>query len=553
MITKSGVTPWRSGFAPAEGPNVPSPQGHGPGEPGIQSPRASKEILLVEDDLGIRNALKGVLEDEGYLVRTAANGVEALQILRSGATPNLIVLDLRMPEMDGWEFRAAQKNDPELMAIPVLAVSADGSAKAAAIDAAVYLRKPLSTDTLLNAVAQILAQADRQQLLKELAEAERFAALGRLAASAGHEINNPLTSVSISFDLAVAQVNRLLGRSGPHAVPAQDLVVLGEFLRECRVGLDRIRDIVRQLQGLSRSDVQHGRFSLNDLLDESVAMARHQVEHRARVQRMYGDVPAIAGDRSALGQVFLNLILNAVQALPEGEANQNEVALTTYVRGKEVVAEVRDTGVGIAGDVLPHIFDPFYTTKPMGEGTGLGLAVSFRIVADHGGRIEVESAVRRGSSFRVVLPVAPQQDAPTPAPVTNVAPEPVGVRARILVIDDAAPLGRAISRGLAEYDVTVVTRAEEAFARLAANEPFDVVVCDVVMPELSGRAVHERLRSDWPELARRTIFMTAGAFTPESREFVRGTSQPVLTKPFTIDELCAAIQKVMDEANELRN
>jgi signal transduction histidine kinase len=371
-----------------------------------------KRILLVEDDHSIREAVHGVLEDAGYQVLQAKNGRDALERLRSGGPPDLIVLDLRMPVMDGWEFRAAQKNDPNLASIPVLAVSADGSAKAEAIAADGYLRKPLNSSTLLETVGRILDQAERQRLLGRLEEAERFAALGRLAAGVGHEINNPLTYVSMNVELVVSELDLWLaqdvGGSGFfRSMPSpQKLASFREMLDESRGGLRRIRDVVKNLQNLSRPPGgKHELFSLNELLDESLAMARNHVEHRATVVKSYGTLPALSGDRSALGQVFLNLLLNAAQAMPDGRADQNEIAVTTSALEGEVAIDIRDTGAGIPRDVLPHIFEQFYTTKPIGEGTGLGLAVSHRIVADHGGQILVDSEIGRGSTIRVVLPL----------------------------------------------------------------------------------------------------------------------------------------------------
>jgi two-component system cell cycle sensor histidine kinase/response regulator CckA len=515
-----------------------------------RGPGATREhIFLVEDDRSIRAALQGILEDEGYAVTATENGRQALERLRSSVAPDLIVLDLRMPVMDGWEFRAAQKSDPALARIPVLALSADGSAKAAAIDAQAYLRKPLNADALLNAIGRILGEADRQNLLRRLEEAERFAALGRLAASVGHEINNPLAYVSMNVDLAVTELEQFLGRGGVGAGSA-GIADLPSLFRECRVGLDRIRDVVRDLQRLSRqSEVRRETLSLNDLLDESLAMARNQVEHRARLRKLYGEVHPVVGDRSALGQVLLNLLLNATQALPDGQADSNEITLRTYMQGATVVVEVGDTGAGISPQVLPHIFDPFFTTKPIGEGTGLGLAVSCRIVTDHGGRIDVESEVGRGSLFRVVLPVAqtPIREASSEG---GSSPGRAAPRARILVIDDLPAFGRTISRALTEHDVTVVARADEAFALLLSNEKFDVVLCDLLMPEMGGRGVFERLKVDWPQLASKVIFMTGGAFTPESREFLEQFPRTVLTKPFSLDELRAAVRFLIEDRGD---
>jgi signal transduction histidine kinase len=536
------------------GTSTGGPPGGDPARRGRRPPTVKKEILLVEDDRGIRDTVKEVLEDEGYAVATAENGRDALETLRSGASPDLIVLDLRMPVMDGWQFRAAQKSDAAIADIPVLAISADGSAKAEAIDAHAYLRKPLSTEALLEVVSRIIADGEREALLGRLEEAERFAALGRLAASVGHEINNPLAYVSMNVELTT---HELASHARRPAAP-MDLDALLTMLRECRVGLDRIRDVVKDLQRLSRtSQPRREPFSLNELLDETLAMARNHVEHRATVRKAYGQLPPAVGDRSALGQVLLNLILNAAQALPEGRADVNEIALTTLAADGELTVEIRDTGTGIAPEVLPHIFDPFFTTKRIGEGTGLGLAVSCRIVADHGGRIDVASELGRGSAFRVVLPLVepaaadrPESAAAADRPMPLVRP----ARARVLVIDDVAAVGQTIAAALSEeYDVTVVTRASDAFSRLGAGETFDVILCDLLMPKIGGREVFERLSAEWPHAAPNVVFMTGGAFTPESREFLDRSGQRILAKPFRIDELRAVVEAQLGERDRRRN
>jgi signal transduction histidine kinase len=527
--------------------------GGGPGAHGGGWTAGARKILLVEDDRSIRDALQGLLEEEGYGITTAENGRQALDLLKSNPAPDLIVLDLRMPVMDGWQFRAAQKNDPSYATIPVIALSADGSAKAEAIDAQAYLRKPVSTGALLDAIVRILGEADRQRLLGRLEEAERFAALGRLAASVGHEINNPLAYVSMNVDLGLRQIGHVLAATPAGSEPAEHVAMLSELLHECRIGLDRMRDVVKDLQRLSRtSDIPRETFSLNDVLDESLAMARNNVEHRATVRKRYGELPPVVGDRSAMGQVLLNLLLNAAQAMPEGRAGTNQVTLTTYPRGNEVVVEIADTGAGISPDLLPHIFDPFFTTKPIGEGTGLGLAVSCRIVADHGGRIEVDSDLGRGSVFRVYLPRAEgAYDTPRRPPAPDDTPAP---RGRILVIDDMPAIGRMIAAAFSgTHDVVAVTEAREAFARLASGETFDVILTDLMMPEVSGRDVLDKLTAEWPHLAANVIFMTGGAFTAESREFLDRAPQRVLAKPFSIDELQAVVRVQMLDRLRGRN
>ena len=502
------------------------------------------QILLVEDDRSIRDVLCGILEEEGYAVTIAEDGRRALDHLRSGGMPDLIILDLRMPIMDGWQFRAAQKADPVLATIPVLAISADGSAKAAAIDAAFYIRKPLSTGALIDAIRSILADAERKRILGRLEEAERFAALGRLAASVGHEINNPLTFVSMNLDLVAIQVKRHLGDV---LGAAKDLADVQIMLKECRVGVDRIRDIVKDLQRLSgKPEVTREAFSLNTLVDESLAMAGSNVLRGATVHKEYADLPMVVGDRSALGQVLLNLIFNAAQALPTGSAESNHITLRTLVSDGAVIVEVGDTGRGIPPEVLPHIFDPFYTTKSPRDVTGLGLTVSYRIVSDHGGHIDVDSEEGKGSLFRVILPVG-GPPLTVAVPSTKPGPDSGPGAGRILIIDDLTTILRAITDALPEHDVTVVAKASEAFARFASNETFDVILCDLMMPHIGARDVLERLERDWPHLAGRLIFMTNGAFTAEALEFLQRTKQRVLVKPFSVDELRVTILMHLQE------
>jgi len=515
-------------------------------------------LLLVEDDEEIREAMGGILREEGYEVVLAENGRAALDGLRDGtARPDLIILDLRMPVMDGWEFRAVQKNDPALASIPVIAVSADASAKAEAIAAHAYLRKPLTPPVLLEVISRVLGDVERRKLLGRVEEAERFAALGRLAASVGHEINNPLAFVSMNVDLAASELLRMLQRDGAGGGPAEAtpwrlrLSRLHEMLADARIGLDRIRDVVKDLQSLSRTHAAKTEtFALDDLLDETLAMSRNNLEHRAVVVKDYGAIPPITGNRSALGQVFLNLLLNAAQAVPAGRAAANTIVIATTHTGGECRVEIRDTGAGIPPDVLPRIFDLFYTTKRIGEGTGLGLSVSQRIVADHGGRIDVESAVGKGTTVRVSLPV--RAVGPRPTPMTpELQPRTANAaarRGRILVIDDEPMVGRAIEAALSdEHEVVLAVRARDAFARLALGERFDVILCDLLMPEVGGREVYERLAVDWPDLVHRIVFMTGGAFTPESSELLETTTHRVLAKPFTPSELRALVRAQMDE------
>ncbi len=495
-------------------------------------------VLIVEDDRAIREPLSVLLRGEGYRVSLAENGHEALRKLRTEPSPDIIVLDLRMPVMDGWEFRAIQQQDPVLGSIPVIAISADGSAQAVTMSADAYLRKPLDPSDLLQTIDGILREQEWQAMSSRLEEAEHLASLGRIAAAVGHEINNPLAFVVLNLDHSLAQLRAIAGDS---------LANVTEMLETCQTGLERIGRTVGNLQRLSRSDDEiRGSVEVGKVLDQAIAMAWNQIRHRARFVTRLDEVPPIQGNTAALEQVFLNLLVNAVQAIPEGNAEQNEIRITARARGGDVMVEIRDTGTGIAPDLQARVFEPFFTTKPAGVGTGLGLFISRQTVTDHGGRIEIESEVDKGTAFRVFLPATARvasAPAPQPTPVMSHAPGP-STRGRVLVIDDEPAIGAAIRAGLSgEHDVVVAHRAADAFARLGAGESFDLVLCDLVMPDIGGPEVHATVAERWPKLIARMVFMTGGAFTAATGDFIERVRPYVFSKPFRLDELRGLVRR----------
>jgi signal transduction histidine kinase len=502
-------------------------------------------VLVVEDDEDSRAMMRPLLEREGYEVSFAENGREALWQLFNGDLPDIIVLDLRMPVMDGWEFRALQKKDPKLSLIPVLAVSADSGAKAASISADAYLRKPLDAPELLGTIERVLIESERHKLAR-LGEAERLAALSRLAAGVGHEINNPLAFVLLNLDLALEKarpsVEAVTGELDPEVelrtVQARLAEVSG-LLKRCHMGSERIRDVVTNLQRLSRPGEERSLpVDVHELIEQSVAMVWDQIQPRAQLVKKFGEVPVIGGNGAALGQVFLNLLVNAAQAIPVGDAEHNEIRVSTWIDatkpGTELVVEVRDSGQGMAPEVAAHVFEPFFTTKPVGEGTGLGLALSLQTVSERHGRITVESEPNHGTAFRVFLPIG-EAVLPPPAEVSPRAGAP-HVRGRILVVDDEPLIGGVISAALRkDHDPVVVQSAEAALRRLENGEVFDLVLCDMAMPELSGPEFYARVASRWPSVLPSVVFMTGGAVTPAAVEFLLTLStQQVLSKPFDV-------------------
>jgi len=518
--------------------------------------RGGKRILLVEDDHAIREALVQLLSIQGFQVEGSENGVKALEHLRAGAAPDLIILDLRMPVMDGWEFRANQRNDPALRSIPVLAMSADGSAQAKAVHADAYLRKPVRAEELLATVARILAESERRQMSERLVEAERLAAFGRLAAGLGHEINNPLTYAMLNL--------RLIAQRAAEAGMAQVAGLLGmpdldDMLGDALEGLERIRRVVDDLQVFARrEDDTLVRLNLERVLDRALSIVDHELRPRARVVRRYGGVPLITANGATLTQLFVNLLANAAQAIDEGNAAQHEITVATTAEDDTLIVRVTDTGRGIPPAAMPHVFDPFFTTRG-GKGTGLGLAICKQIVSEHGGDIRVASDPDlpaggraappggRGTTVEVRLPrrldLTPDELAAPPAPTLL----PVATaRPRLLVVDDEPLIGRIVTRALEPaYEVTFVESSTAGLARIAGGERFDLILCDLIMPQGGGSEMQAGLEQRAPELLPRLVFMTGGAFTPQARLVVERAKAPVLGKPFSVDDIRQLVARML--------
>jgi two-component system cell cycle sensor histidine kinase/response regulator CckA len=378
---------------------------------------------------------------------------------------------------------------------------------------------------------------ERKKLQQRLLLADRMASVGTLAAGVAHEINNPLSFVLGNLVFLGGELDDLEERLGREPVSE-----LRRALQEATQGAERVRVIVRDLHTFSRADeAQRGLVDVHKALDSSASMAGNVIRHRGRLVKAYGDAPCVLANEARLGQVFLNLLVNAAHALPEGHTGRNEVRVVTRRAGEWVAVEVRDNGCGIPAQHLRRIFDPFFTTKPVGQGTGLGLSICHGIVASLGGRIEVESEVGVGTTFRVLLPAAREEDAvraaaarPAPAPASRAGP-----RGRVWVLDDELHVGALVRRLLGtEHEVLPLTSAREVLERVGQGERFDVLLCDLMMPEMSGMDVHARLERASPELAGRVLFMTGGAFTPATQEFLSGLpAGAYLAKPFDADLL----------------
>ncbi|CAM4376044.1 MULTISPECIES: ATP-binding protein [Myxococcus] len=254
---------------------------------------------------------------------------------------------------------------------------------------------------------------DRKAMQAQLVVSDRLAAVGTLAAGVAHEINNPLAFVLSNLSFLAGELHALAPE-----LPSGRMAELEEVLREATDGAHRVRQIVRDLRTFSRGDDEVATaVNVQAVLESAITLARSELKLRAQLVRDYCEVPLVEGNEGRFGQVFLNLLINAAQAIPMGQTEQHEVRLSLRSAGDRVIIEVRDTGVGMPPEVRARIFDPFFTTKPVGEGTGLGLSICHGIVTGFGGDISVESEEGRGSTFRVSLPVARRAKEPVDPPL----------------------------------------------------------------------------------------------------------------------------------------
>jgi signal transduction histidine kinase len=303
-----------------------------------------------------------------------------------------------MPVMDGWEFRVEQRSDPTLASIPLLAMSADLSAKARAIAADGYVRKPIDFPEMLRQLHGVVGHAAKQRL----AAADRMAALGTLASGIAHEINNPLTYV-------IANLQTLAERLP--ASPDTTTRELTEVVADALDGAERIRKLVKQVQMVSpgQQEERLAIVALREALQMALALTENQIKHRARLVCDLDQDLYVRGHLERIEQLFVHLLLNAAQAIPEGRAGENEIRVSVReLPGQNAaVVLIEDTGAGIPLAVQERVFQPFFTTKPIGQGTGLGLSICRGIVTALGGQISFQSEATVGTTFRVVLPTTP--------------------------------------------------------------------------------------------------------------------------------------------------
>jgi two-component system NtrC family sensor kinase len=377
------------------------------------------------------------------------------------------------------------------------------------------------------------AEANRRELEQKLQQTEKLSAMGKLVAGVAHELNNPLTSIMGYADL--------LQQSSLSTTQKADLEMI---VRQSQRAQRIIRDL---LTFARRFELKPRLVDLNEVISDSLLLMKPQLETgQVQVKKALDfSLPPIMADPNLLEQVFINLITNAIHALA-AMPQPRQLTIKSQPMGPRLRLSFADNGPGIPENIINRIFDPFYSTKQVGEGTGLGLSICFGIISQHQGRIWAENSPAGGAIFYIELPLelSVGQPAITPAAeLPKLVPSPAG--SAILVVDDEITLLKLLERVLipAGYAVETVADGQTALQKLQARS-FDLVVCDILMPDILGTELYRQAVDAWPYLADRFIFITGNVIEPEIRTFLKNSNLPWLSKPFLPSDIEKLIVKL---------
>jgi signal transduction histidine kinase/ActR/RegA family two-component response regulator len=414
-------------------------------------------------------------------------------------------------------------------------------------------------------------RAESRRLQEAFAHSERLTALGTLVAGVGHEINNPLSAVILSIEVARRRMLPALDAALAIAVaakadlplPPHAVATLTKFARtdngsrgaagvfdDMDAAAEAIASIVRDLRTFARSDqdVSPERVDVDELIEHAIRLSGHEASRRGVLERDYApNLPPLIVPRARVTQVIMNVFINAFHAISELERPKHRVRISARADADFVAITVSDTGPGIPPESLERIFDPFFTTKRQGFGTGLGLSISRAILRRLGGELSVESVYGEGATFVCFLPI-PSHEAlektarcSTPIPARG---DSTPTRS-ILVVDDDERVLRSYARLLgARHRIMVAYDGREAIDMITSGSSPDVLVVELELPGEEGCELLSWLEAERPDLARRTILVTSGGSNASTAEFLRSYRGPVVLKPVHVRDLLAAIDSV---------
>jgi PAS domain S-box-containing protein len=459
---------------------------------------------------------------------------------------------LKLKDGDGVPYEqtplatALQENRPVALQEASLLNLATGAQRLIADSAAPVI----DAGHTLGAVMVFRDVTEQRTLQNQLEVNDRLASLGTMAAGVAHEINNPLAVVLGTTGVLVEELAKHRAELAPNALSTQAAARLDDFasaLTDVLTAAERISHIVSDLRSFSRPMApRSGVMNVVGCLDWAIRTTAHELYQRARLVQQIGPMPDVQGDDSRLSQVLINLLINAAHAIPAGDAEHHTITVSTRTDAQGwLVIEVSDTGTGISKEHIGRIFEPFFTTKAVGVGTGLGLSICHGIISSLGGQLHVESQPGEGTRFRMRLPAV----LPEPAsPSDESAPQtPPSQQARVLIVDDEDIVLRVIARVLRDHRIVCAHSAQEALALLEQGQRFDIILTDLLMPTMTGMDFYEVLLGRDPDLAKRVVFLTGGAVTPNARDFLSSVSNQRLDKPFGALELRTIVQSMVGE------
>jgi len=369
-----------------------------------------------------------------------------------------------------------------------------------------------------------------QDTRARLVQSEKLSAVGEFIAGVAHELNNPLT-IMVGF----AQMLEESELADEHR----------EELQQICQSAERCHKVVQNLLGFARQrPPERTAVDVNVVLETTVTYMNYELRtSNIRIEKSFGqELPAVLADPHQLQQIFLNIVNNARQAMVEARI-EGIIRFTTSSQPGGVRIMIEDTGPGIPPEHIEKLFDPFFTTKAQGQGTGLGLSVSYGLIKEHDGDIHVSSRVGEGTCFTIELPAAPFSEQQTLAEPPRPPQQMVTEGKIVLIVDDEEHILQLSKKMLARQGFHVLTtqRGEDALALLKSKVP-DLILCDWRMPGMNGEEFYRRVRESYPQLANRFIFITGDVLNTRMQAFIDESGASIIAKPFSLDEFRATIQ-----------
>ncbi|MBN2718228.1 MAG: hybrid sensor histidine kinase/response regulator [Deltaproteobacteria bacterium] len=542
-------------------------------------PNYSNTILLVDDEEMVRDLLRRVLERDGHTVLSAASKAEAFEQFTSQEV-DLLLVDKNLPDGSGLEFIEAARNlefDGESIVITGYS-DTESAIKSVELNVFRYIKKPFDLDALRNDINRALetaklrkdlalrtqelevTNADLMQALDQIKEserrrvqAERLASIGYLSAGIAHEINNPLSLLSMTIPFAVSEIEKILRTNAASQSPVkvnEELETLLKNLGPTQEAVDLLMQLSSDLHSLGRSDdIKPQPVKLVSVVNSALRIVRHKVKHKATVTVNIPENLTITGKTNRLIQVFINLLTNASRAIRENVPDQNYIKINGYEDDANAVIEVADSGIGIPPENLEKIFERFVSLSGLGpgEGSGIGLSIVKELVEEHGGTVDVLSTVGEGTSFVVKFPLKlVVKSSPPPMATAAFSRSPnefVKAHRTILFIDKNQEHLDAYASSFGQlHDVETAASFSDALDRISmAGGMLDIVVCETTgnVPEFKN--FYAEVVGRFPELSDHFI---CTADQQNDASLVRNRTIPFLQRPFRPAELLAAIYRI---------